>query len=143
MPSSSLTLPPGHCLTAEIPELGLFLVGTPAGRVALFALTSYAADGRTVYAFRLAHLLPFFKDDNGKNVIEDVWAARLLGVAVGPVEENLDVRKDGVAENDVVDDGMERMFTRRWRVLLYFSDHSVRAFEVGKEGEGSLGAVSV
>jgi hypothetical protein len=112
-----------HCFFAQIPELGVFIIASPVGRAAVFRLTKTRGG---IYGFRLEYLLPLRGDDES-----EVWApsgGKLLGTAVGPVQ------------------GMYDVGERRWRVLMYYSDHTVVAFELEKRrggGEIRLGDLVV
>lgn len=97
-----------HCYATQIPELGIFIVATPAGRVGVFRLTrNNTPEGKVVFGFRLECILPRKerRDDrrgNGGNeageavnIITDVWGRRLVGVAVGPLQGMLDKEGSG------------------------------------------------
>lgn len=116
-----------QCFTAQIPELGIFIVGSPAGRVGIFRLTQTLCSGEIIYGFRVEHILPLQERRAG----EPGWgsARQLVGVAVGPVQGMLNGRSG---------DGEEGR-RRRWRVMLYWRDHTVDTFEVGKWVEGDDG----
>jgi hypothetical protein len=119
------------CFSQYILELGCFIVASPVGGAGIFAVTkslptptSSSKSGQNVqregnwkFGFRLEHILP-----------SGGWNARLVGVAVGPVQGMFDAegREWGWGE-------------RRWRVLMYYTDHSVRAFEVSRKREGGSG----
>jgi hypothetical protein len=119
----------GNCYTHQIPELGIFIVASPAGRVGIFSLTYYTPpQGKCYYAFRLDHILPS-KRKKGKTVIEEVWGRRMVGIAVGPVQGMLD--RDGGAEGRGMAEGK-----RRWRLMLHFEDHTIYSYELGKYVRG-------
>ena len=76
-----------HCYFSQIPELGVFLVGSPIGRVGVFTLywTKDEGNPQPRYGFKLEYLLPFKHDD--ENMVAGVPPeSRLAGVAVGPVQ---------------------------------------------------------
>lgn len=83
--------------------------------------------------------MPFANDD--KTQIWDVEGARLIGVAAGPIQGMMD-RLDSDREDS---DGAAKAHARkpgarRWRLLMYFTDHTVLAFELGKrKGSESSG----
>ena len=86
--SHPLNLYHRQCFTAQIPELGVFIVASPAGRVGIFRLTHTVHNRRPLYGFRMDHLLPLERRDDGGGVVyegEVNWARQLVGVAVGPV----------------------------------------------------------
>ena len=75
-----------HCFFSQIPELGIFIVGSPAGRVGVFSLY-YIRDentGEPRYGFELEYLLPF--RSGNETEIAGGPNERLLGVAVAPVQ---------------------------------------------------------
>lgn len=125
-----------QCFTTQIPELGVFIIGSPTGRVGIFRLTRTkcdSADASELFGFRLDHLLPLKKRD-GNYVVNDVWRRQLVGVAVGPVQGMLDMAADG--ESPVVNEGR----ARRWRLMMYYHDNTVYSYELGKfEQEGPVG----
>ncbi|KAJ8106385.1 hypothetical protein OPT61_g9573 [Boeremia exigua] len=129
-----------HCYTTQIPELGVFIVASPNGRAGIFSLTKSAQkpQGRPLYSFQLEYVLPFANDDKSK--IWDVEGARLIGVAVGPVQGTLD-RFDGANGENGQRVGDGGPGARRWRVMMYFMDHTVLAFELAKRREGEVPGV--
>lgn len=82
-------------------------------------------------------MLPFANSDKTK--IVDVEGARLIGVAAGPIQGTLD-RVDGYRKGcrEGVGGFEERAGSRRWRILMYYTDHTVLSFEVSKRREGEV-----
>ncbi|KAI4662681.1 uncharacterized protein J4E79_003990 [Alternaria viburni] len=118
-------------LAQSIPELGIFIVGSPAGRVGVFSLY-YTRDkntGEPRYGFKLEYLLPF--RSGNETEIAGGPNERLLGVAVAPVQGMFDPSED----IEVPD---QEGFTkpRRWRLLMYYMDHTVLSFELSKRTVG-------
>jgi hypothetical protein len=107
------------CFSVCIPQLGVFVVGSPVGRVAIFALTKYWKDGGWTFGFRLEYILPRGRDE------EQVLSVmgRLCGVAVAPVQ-------GGEGEG-------------KWRLLMYFGDHRVVGWEIERRGGGGVGELVV
>lgn len=111
------------CFSTQIPELGIFIVASPIGRIAIFALTKSLTlnpDTETKdwrFGFELEYILPFDKVDEGVVGEEGVdWGKRrLVGVSASPVQG----------------DGRER-----WRIMAYWTDHVVRSWVVGRRGQG-------
>lgn len=89
---------------------------------------------RPLYSFQLEFVLPFSNDDKSK--IWDVEGARLIGVAAGPVQGMLDRADRFSRKSEQIDPNEERHTSRRWRVMMYFTDHTVLAFELGKRRAG-------
>jgi hypothetical protein len=82
----SLTSQDRHCFFSEIPELGIFIVGSPIGHAGVFSLY-YAKDKdheRPRYGFKLEYLLPFHKSN--QTAIAGVPQGQLLGIAVAPTQ---------------------------------------------------------
>ncbi|KAF2432216.1 hypothetical protein EJ08DRAFT_695669 [Tothia fuscella] len=108
----------------NIPELGVLIVGSPKGRVAIFSLgqtTWNARRTKPVYFYRLDHLLPLkSQEDQGSRP-----ESRLAGIAVSPVQGLLGHMDCGLA--------------RKWRLLLYYVDHSVLSYELSKKGKSVAG----
>ncbi|KAF2182813.1 hypothetical protein K469DRAFT_711515 [Zopfia rhizophila CBS 207.26] len=136
------------CYSTQIPELGIFIVGSPVGCVAIFSLTQFEVAQpkprarKTLYGFRRDHLLPFCEDDE-----HPVPARRLVGIAVSPIQGMLDMPDE---EKERTPDGMRsRTFdvgARRWRLMLMYQDHTVLSYELGKyrrDDDMSLGALVV
>jgi hypothetical protein len=138
-----------HCYTTQIPELGVFIIASPHGRAGVFSLTrapgheSPQTTGRPQFSFQIEYILPFRNGDDRK--VWDVEGARLIGVAAGPVQGMLDdaERRVGVGEEGNGGDRYDEQppSKRRWRIMMYYTDHTVLAFELGKKREG--GALDV
>jgi hypothetical protein len=75
-----------HCFLSHIPELGVFIVGSPIGHAGVFSIYYTKDEGATQprYGFKLEYLLPFQQEN--ENEIAGVPAGRLVGMAVGPVQ---------------------------------------------------------
>jgi len=112
----------------QIPELGVVIIGSNDGLVAILTLTQnpeghpliktsdLESPKKPVFGFRLDHILPFPQQE--KEGLRS-HQAQLLGIAASPVQGMLG-EKEG---------------QRRWRLLLYYSDHTVLAYEIGKVRE--------
>lgn len=129
--------------STQIPELGIFIVATPDGRAGIFSLTQSKQPDQPspIYGFQLEYVLPFSKDND-----KEVWGsgsyARLVGVAVGPVQGMFD-QSQSTAETT---GGASVPRPRRWRLLMYFWDHTVVSYELSKMRVGeppSLGDLIV
>jgi hypothetical protein len=122
-----LTSQDRHCFLSHIPELGVFVVGSPIGHVGIFSLyyTKHEGVKQPRYGFKLEYLLPF--QQSNENEIAGVPPGRLVGVTVGPVQGMLD--KPEHAESGE-DKGM--LQPRRWRILMYYMCHTVLSFEISK-----------
>ena len=97
-----------------IAELGLVIVGSQVGRVALVSLTrpedSFSNHG-PVTLFRVDHILPTYTDEvKGLRP-----AVPLMGIAASPLQGQQKDRK-------------------RWRLIMHFYDHSILSYEISREG---------
>lgn len=111
--------------------MGIFIVASPTGRAAIFALTrSHSADKGYHYGFHLEYILPLNKNEP-MILNQHHPPKRLVGVAVGPVQGMLG--RDGRGD-------------RTWRLMMYFTDHSAMSFELKRKrvkGTPSLGDLVV
>jgi len=121
-------------LCHAIPELGVVLLGSPKGRVAVLTLHQLdvrqppsvgraASTGdafpRPAYTMRLDHILPFSTQEQSGQRPPQV----MVGLAAGPVQGYLGPK-----------DGLEG--PRKWRVMLLYRDHSVLSYEIGRSVVG-------
>ncbi|KAF1829064.1 hypothetical protein BDW02DRAFT_574341 [Decorospora gaudefroyi] len=118
-----------HAFFSQIPELAVFIIASPVGRAGVFTLYWTQDEGaeRPQYGFQLEYLLPFRRGREEK-VAGGPANGWLVGVAVGPVQGVLD--KQGDEDASEREGGLMR--PRRWRVLMYYMDHSVLSFELSK-----------
>ncbi|EUC43178.1 hypothetical protein COCMIDRAFT_38851 [Bipolaris oryzae ATCC 44560] len=128
----SLATQDRHCYFSQIPELGIFIVGSPIGRAAIFSLYWTRDEGSVHrrYGFKLEYLLPF-KQEN-ENQISGAPIGRMIGVAVSPVQGLFDGPGGGDASAER-EQGVR--LPRRWRILMYYMDHTVLSFELSKPRE--------
>lgn len=123
---------------AYIPSLGVVVVGSQDGRVAILSLVCFPHDvdisilrnpsqqqrsikeTKMVYAFTLEHILPWpLQEKRGYRP-----HMPLHGLAVGPVQGTEDLPDE----------------MKRWRLLVMYQDHSVLSYEIGKKtGAGESG----
>lgn len=117
------------CYFEQIPELGVFIVASPLGRAAVFSIYWMKVKDSAVpqYGYKLEYLLPF-EGKNEKRVC-DLRGGRLVGLAVGPVQGMFDVPTD--VEEVMDEESLPQ--PRRWRLLMYFTDHTVLSFEISKQ----------
>lgn len=121
-------------LCHAIPELGVVLLGSPKGRVAVLTLHQLEARpppsaGRAVpagdafprpaYTMRLDHILPFSTQEQSGQRPPQV----MVGLAAGPVQGYLGPKR-----------GLEG--PRKWRIMLLYRDHSVLSYEIGRSVVG-------
>lgn len=141
------TIPPSlHPLThfdrlnmvAQVSELGLVLVASQIGRVGLLTLTRMRATKQL--AFRLDCILPTKEQEARK----ERPMVPLLGMAVGPLQGR--EIKTGSGTDGGSPDGRGKEAwraiegSRRYRLMLYYSDHTVLSYELSRRsGKGSSG----
>ncbi|KAB2573135.1 Ribonucleotide reductase transcriptional regulator CRT10 [Lasiodiplodia theobromae] len=110
-------------LFAQIVELGIVVVGSAKGRVAIMSLTQTdetdPKSRRPLYGCRMDCILPF-RDQEERG---DRPLAPLAGIAAGPVQGML---------------GRQADYSRRWRLLMMYVDNSVLSYELGKSREGRV-----
>jgi hypothetical protein len=109
-------------LTAQIPELGVVLVGSAKGRVAILTLhrldenvysfSGVLADSRpSTFTMRLLTILPLAEqEERDQRPLQP-----LVGLAVAPVQGHLELVP-----------GRRRI----WRIMLTYRDHTVLSYEI-------------
>jgi hypothetical protein len=110
-----------------IPELGLVIIGTPKGRVAILALFQHkevpedmrclVPSAESYYVFRMDWLLPTAEQEEKGERPEMM----LVGIAASPVQGMLGQWEEGKP--------------RKWRLLLTYADHSVLSYEISSEND--------
>jgi hypothetical protein len=103
-------------LHAVISELGLVVIGSQIGRVALISLTRPEDDFShhgPVTTFHVAKILPTRTQEGEERMRPN---DPLLGFAVSPLQGQAKERK-------------------RWRLIMQYFDHSVLIYELSREGE--------
>ncbi|KAI4178491.1 MAG: hypothetical protein LQ346_007429 [Caloplaca aetnensis] len=126
-------------MVLQIPELGILVIGDQMGRVALLTMTRCMATSKkskdNKFGFRFERFLPLMsqEDENERPRTE------LLGVAVGPVARHLLKRPDGLCDEGYDYEHVRRREawrefegSRRYRVILYYRDHTVLSYEIGR-----------
>ncbi|THW10799.1 hypothetical protein D6D23_10581 [Aureobasidium pullulans] len=122
---------------AQIPSLGVVIVATQKGRIAILSLTQtvtrmldYAKQDPTlspqdrprmekrIYGFRVDHMLPLPSQEEAGHRPK----AGIHGIAVGPVQGT-----------EHLDDGL-----KRWRLLVHYQNHAMLAYEIGKSSRDQL-----
>ncbi|KAF2865571.1 hypothetical protein BDV95DRAFT_612450 [Massariosphaeria phaeospora] len=123
-----------NCYAAQIPELGIFIVASPMGKAAIFSLTRFNTTEHhlPLYGFRMDHLVP----RRGEFKCEEWLHERLVGVAVGPVQGMLDTEDQEVESRRGSSSKERSSGPRRWRLMMYYTNHTVLSYELGKFPEG-------
>ena len=106
-------------MIAQIPELGVVLVGNQQGRVGVLTMTRW--EEKRLDGYRIEFILPLKSDE------EKGWRPRkeLMGMAVGPVQ--------GCEESE----GRESPRVgsrqpRRFRLLLVYGNHTILSYEISR-----------
>lgn len=111
-------------LSVQIPELGVILVGSPKGRVAVLTLhqlgNPFTVTLKPLYIMRLDDIIPFPQQEkDGQRPLFP-----LVAVSAGPVQGQL----NRPGQNS-------RNMRRKWRVLLLYRDDSILAYEMWRKHE--------
>ncbi|KAL8845975.1 MAG: hypothetical protein Q9221_008894 [Calogaya cf. arnoldii] len=114
----------------QVPELSLVIVGDQMGRVAVLSITRRKAERRWKsddIGFRVEAFLPSkSQEDDGQRPKTD-----LLGVAVAPVQGHERRREDLL--DAAIGEHLKRrrvVWSRAYRVILYYLDHTVLSYEL-------------
>ncbi|SLM36875.1 WD40/YVTN repeat-like-containing domain [Lasallia pustulata] len=120
-------------MVAQVPELGLVLIASQVGRVALLTLTRMRCP--KTFAFRLDCILPSVEQEERR----ERPMVPLLGMAVGPIQGREKKAESGGDEGSPDGKGREAWRavegSRRHRLLLYYSDHTVLGYELSRRPE--------
>ena len=112
----------------QIPELGVVIVGSAVGRVALLTMTKLNRADSTLSGFHIDWILPF-KSQEDKGVRPE---APLMGIAVSPVQGQAD-------SGEITDDDGSSLYagrqtprpgTRKYRIMLVYAEHTVLSYEI-------------
>ena len=121
-------------MCAQIEQLGVIVVATQKGRVAIISLTQIESESsnaarsagaayRRVYGFRIDHILPYASQEAAGHRPPSL----LHGIAVGPMQGT--------------EDASDQM--KRWRLLVMYQDHSVLSYEIGRSEDTGVGTSGV
>lgn len=125
-------------MVTQVPELGLVLVASQIGRVALLTLTRMRATKQL--SFRLDCILPTEEQEaRGERPM-----VPLLGMTVGPLqgrEHRTGIGNDGASPEGRGKEAWRAIEgSRRYRFMLYYCDHTVLSYELSRHsGKGSSG----
>ncbi|CAD0113076.1 unnamed protein product, partial [Aureobasidium uvarum] len=122
---------------AQIPSLGVVIIATQQGRVAILSLTQTVTRmldyekvevnqtplerprmEKRVYGYRVDHILPLASQEEAGHRPK----AGIHGIAVGPIQGTEHLEDD----------------LKRWRLLVHYQDLSILAYEIGKPSRDQL-----
>lgn len=114
-------------MSAYIPSIGVVVLASQKGRVLILSLTKLSRNAEfpsvkylktkcppnTVYTMRIERILPFASQEaEGLRPFQP-----LAGIATGPMQGTEHLPDD----------------QKRWRLMLYYYDHSVLSYEIGRK----------
>ena len=127
-------------MSAQIPELGIVIIASYVGRVAVLSLNTrrtLRGSKRSKYcAFRVDWFLPFKSQED--EMLRPVRAP-LLGIAVSPIQGQQSRPKllgDGTSDGFSCRSPRAGSASRRYRLMLTYYDHTVLSYELGRSGDG-------
>lgn len=109
-------------MIAQIPELGVVVIGNQAGRVGVLTITRWEAQKQSGY--KIECILPF-KSEEEKGLRP---RRSLMGMAVGPIQ----------GQQTALSGGSPRMGAqtpRRFRLLMTYCDHTILSYEISRPDE--------
>ncbi len=113
-------------MIAQIPELGVVVIGNQVGRVGILTMTRWEA--RKQSGYKIECILPFSSEER-----KGVRPKRpLMGMAVGPVQG-----MGGPLPGESPRVGVTGM--RRFRLLMVYCDHTMLSYEISRpEGDENV-----
>lgn len=116
----------------QIPELGVVVVGSAAGRAAILTLTTMKHINPLLSGFRIDWIIPFkSQEDRGVRPEEP-----LLGIAVSPVQGQGD-QGEVADEEGAGPDASRRLGTRKYRIMLVYVGHTILSYEIDRSMTGT------
>lgn len=109
-------------MIAQIPELGVVVIGNQVGRVGILTMTRWEAQKQSGY--KIEAILPFHsEEEKGMRPIKP-----LMGMAVGPIqgqERPLPQASPKVGKQEPA---------RRFRLMMIYCDHTILSYEISRPG---------
>lgn len=124
-------------MVAQIPELGVIVVGNQAGRVGVLTATRWQASQQSGY--RIEYILPFKSQEE-----EGLRPQRsLMGMAVGPLQGHAHWPDPGNVrgtspKGEATGRPISWGSSRRFRLLVLYSDHTVLSYEISRQSEDEI-----
>ena len=109
-------------MIAQIPELGVVVIGNQVGRVGILTMTKWEAQKQSGY--KIECILPF-NSEEGKGLRP---RKPLMGMAVGPIQ----------GQETALPQESPRIGTqppRRFRLLMMYCDHTILSYEISRSSE--------
>ena len=106
-------------MIAQIPELGVVVIGNQVGRVGILTMTRWEAQKQSGY--KIECVLPF----NSEEVKGLRPRKPLMGMAVGPIQ----------GQETALPQGRPRVgvqHQRRYRLLMVYCDHTILSYEISR-----------
>jgi hypothetical protein len=139
-------LPPGlHQLShierlnmiAQIPELGVVIIGNQAGRVGILTATRW--EGPQQSGFRVEYILPFRSQEEEGLRPEKA----LMGMAVSPLQGHANLPNPASVQSTSPEGEATRRpiswgSSRRFRLLLVYCDHTMLSYEISRPLEDEI-----
>lgn len=130
----------------QIPELGVVAIATQVGRVALLTMTSMGGASVTKYGFRIEWFLPLkSQEERGRRPDYS-----LLGMAVGPLQGfeaaspcSRSFSSPGKRHSSGKGPINGVTGSRRFRLILFYSDHSILTYEIWRDAEDTKPGIRV
>lgn len=114
----------------QVPELGMIAIGSPAGRVGLFTMTTWQAPKQPGY--KIECILPFkSQEEKGMRPTK-----LLMGMAIGPIQGQETAPPPGSTQS--TSHGATRKTpctahsTKRFRLFLTYYDHTILSYEISR-----------
>ncbi|KAL8784125.1 MAG: hypothetical protein Q9195_009169 [Heterodermia aff. obscurata] len=112
----------------QIPELGVVIVGSAVGRVALLTMTKLNRTESALSGFHIDWILPL-KSQEDKGVRPE---APLMGIAVSPVQGQANSGEISDDDGSSPDAGRHarRSGTRKYRIMLVYAEQTILCYEI-------------
>ena len=113
-------------MIAQIPELGVVVIGNQVGRVGILTMTRWEAQKQSGY--KIECILPFSSEESkGMRPRKP-----LMGMAVGPIQGH----ETPLPQHSPK---MMKEQPRRFRLLMTYCDHTILSYEISRpEDDGDL-----
>ncbi|KAK4691647.1 hypothetical protein P7C71_g5394, partial [Lecanoromycetidae sp. Uapishka_2] len=115
----------------QIPELGVVVVGSQAGRVGILTMTHW--ETKKQHGFKFEAIVPF-KSQEDQGLRPKVV---LMGMTISPVQGYHLPNPNGTDESEPLP-RMQAGLSRRFRLLLIYVDHTVLSYEISRRAEDEV-----